>query len=157
MSLSHSLRRPATVAAVLLAAGWLAACSSGKTPYRRFTKDDRCVGMPVHTRAAGPLVGHLLGGAIVAVPTGPLQAIKLSVVVDGVERTVWRRMAQVVNWYVPRGVISAEQCQWTSPNRLAEGAWQPPPPEYGLDARLWRRLFGGWSARRGLFTIGPPI
>jgi hypothetical protein len=59
--------------------------------------------------------------------------------------------------YVPVGVISSNECHWTSPNLLPNGKWQVTPLEYGLDVRLWHRPFDGWSAHHGWFTIGDAI
>ena len=59
------------------------------------------MGMPVYAGPAGPLVGHLIGGALIDPETGPVQAIDVSVVVDGEVRSVWRRQSDVMKWYVP--------------------------------------------------------
>ena len=106
---------------------------------------------------AGPLVGHLIGGALIDPGTGPVQAIDVSVVVDGEVRSVWRRQSDVMKWYVPVGVISPKECRWTSPNLLPDGQWQPTSLEIGLDVRLWHRLFGGWTPHHGPLTTGTTI
>src|SRR2546422_1208163 len=52
----------------------------------------------VHAGPTGPLVGYLIGGAIVDPGTGAVPAINVSVVVDGEVRSVWRREADVMTW-----------------------------------------------------------
>lgn len=118
---------------------------------------DRCLGMPVYAGPVGPLVGHLISGALVDPGTGPVQAVGLTVVVDGEVRSVWRRQSDVMRWYVPVGVISPKECHWTSPNLLADGKWHPTRLEFGLEVPLWHRMFDGWTTHHGLFTSGDPI
>jgi hypothetical protein len=141
----------------MLAAALVAWCATMSTKYRRMTGIDRCMAMPVYAGPAGPLVGYLIGGAIVDPGTGPVKAIDVTVVVDGEVRSVWRRQSEVMQWYVPVGAISSRECRWTSPNLLPAGKWQPTALEFGLDVQLWHRILSGWSTHRGLFAIGEPI
>src|SRR3989442_13560036 len=97
------------------------------------------MGMPVHAGPAGPLVGYLIGGAIVDPGTGPVQAINVSVVVDGEVRSVWRREADVMTWNVPVHAIAPKACLWTAPN-LTRGASQSPRLECAFESPLWPRL-----------------
>jgi len=157
VTIPSGVGRVIAFAATIVFVALIAWCSRNSTKYRRMTGIDRCMGMPVYAGPAGPLVGHLIGGAIVDPGTGPLQAINLSVVVDGDVRSVWRRQSDVMKWYVPVGVISAKECRWTSPNLLPGGRWQLTGLEFGLDVPLWHRLFGGWSPRHGSLTSGGPI
>ena len=102
------------------------------------------------------MVGFLIGGARVDPGTGPVAAINVSVVVDGQVRSVWRRESDVMGWYVPEHAISPNQCLWTPPG-LPGDTWQPTRLEFGLDAPLWHRLFGGWTAYHSLLTSWRPI
>jgi len=146
------MRRVAILVVALLAGAVIAKFAISGTTYRRFTGVDRCWTMPLYAGPAGPFVGYLSGGALVDPGTGPVKALNLTVVVDGRERSVWRREAEVRNWYVPTRVIAAENCRWTSPDLLPSGMWKPTPLESGLDVPLWHHLFGGggWSTHHGL-------
>ena len=156
VTLSSAAGRAAAFAAAIVFLVLIAWCSRSRTKYRPMTKADRCMGMPVSAGPTGPLVGFLIGGAMVDPGTGSVEAINVSVVVDGQVRSVWRRQSDVMNWYVPEQAISANQCLWTAPG-LPGGVWRPTELEFGLDAPLWHRLFGGWTARYGLLTSGRPI
>src|SRR5437870_6193646 len=131
-TLSSAVGRAAAFALAIVFVALIAWCSRSSTKYRRMTGADHCMGMPVHAGPAGPLVGYLIGGAIVDPGTGPVQAIDVSVVVDGGVRSVWRRQSDVMKWYVRVGAISAKECHWTSPNLLPGGRWQPTSLEFGL-------------------------
>src|SRR5881409_2096180 len=157
ITLSSAVGRAAAFAVAIVFVALIAWCSRTSPKYRRMTRADHCVGMPVHAGPTGPLVGHLIGGAIVDPGTGPVQAINVSVVVDGGVRSVWRRQADVMKWYVRVGAISPQECHWTRPDLTPGGKWQPTSLEFGLDDRLWHRLFGGWSARHTLLTSSGPI
>jgi len=156
ITISSALGRAAAFAVALVLVALIAWCSKSSPTYRRMTTADHCMGMPVHAGPTGPLIGHLIGGAIVDPGTGPVQAIDVSVVVDGDIRSVWRRQSDVINWYVPVHAISPKECVWTSPG-LTGGTWQPTSLEFGLDDPLWHRLFGGWTPRYGFLTSGRPI
>ena len=145
-------RGVAILAVALLAGAIIAKFALSGDKYRRFTSADRCWTMSLYAGPAGPYIGDLTGGALVDPGTGPVKALNLTVVVDGRERSVWRRETEVRNWYVPTHVIVAENCRWTSPDLLAGGIWKPSHLEYGLDVPLWRHLFGGWSTSHGLFA-----
>jgi len=147
----------ATLAAAMFFAALVAWCSTTSTKYRRMTGIDRCTAMPVYAGPAGPFVGYLIGGALVDAGAGPVQAVNLTILVDGERRSVWRRQSEVMKWYVPVGAISLRECHWTSPNLLPNGKWQLTPLEYGLEVRLWHRPFDGWSAHHGWFTTGDAI
>jgi len=149
------------VLAATASLGWLiAGCSTSARGFRRITGADRCMAMPVYAAPGGKrYIGILIGGALVPADTGLVAAIDLSVVVDGLQRSVWRRESEVRQWYVPLRVISAAECHWTPPDLLPAGQpWRSSDLEVGIDVRLWQRRFGrGWSARRGLGTSGPPL
>ena len=155
-TLSSAVGRAAAFAMAIVFVALIAWCSRSSTKYRRMTGADHCMGMPVHAGPTGPLVGYLIGGAIVDPGTGPVPAINVSVVVDGEVRSVWRREADVMTWYVPVRAIAPKACLWTAPS-LTGGTWQPTRLEFGLDAPLWHRLFGGWSPHHGWLTSGEPI
>ncbi len=146
ITISSAVGRAAAFAVALVFVALIAWCSKSSPKYRRMTQADHCMGMPVHAGPTGPLIGYLIGGALVDPGTGPVQAIDVSVVVDGETRSVWRRQSDVMTWYVP---------VWTSAS-LTGGTWQPTNLEFGLDVPLWHRLFGGWT-RYGLLTSGRPI
>lgn len=147
-------RSAAVLAITLVAGGLIAKCALSGTKYRRFTSADRCMAMPVYAGPAGPLIGNLAGGGLFDPGNGgkPVNAINISVVVDGGVRSVWRREPETRNWYVPMGVISAANCRWT-PADLYQGAWKPSRLEFGLDVPLWHHfLRRGWSTRGGLLA-----
>jgi hypothetical protein len=156
ITLSSAVGRAAAFAVALLCVALIAWCSRSSSKYRPMTQADHCMGMPVSAGPTGPLIGYLLGGAVVDPGTGPVEAINVSVVVDGQIRSVWRRQSDVVKWYVPVHAISPKDCTWTSPG-LTGGTWQPTRLEFGLDAPLWHRLFGGWTAHYGFLTSRRPI
>jgi len=142
------IRRSAIIAAALVAGVIIAKCALSGTTYRRFTDADRCSAMPVYAGPAGPLIGRLARGALIDPGTGPVSAVNITVVVNGAERSVWRTEAEVRRWYVPVRLISNENCRWAPQAR-----WKPAGLEYGLDVPLWHHWFGGWSTRRGVFSI----
>ena len=143
------MRRAAIMAVALLAGAIITRCALSSTKYRRFTGADRCWTMPVYAGPAGPFVGRLTGGALVDPGTGPVRAVNLTVVVDGEERSVWRREGELRNWYVPVNVIAPQDCHWTSPDLLPDGIWRPTPLEIGLDVPLWHHLLGHWNTHHG--------
>lgn len=144
-----SVRRAAVMAVALLAGAIITKCALSGTKYRRFTGVDRCWTMPVYAGPAGPFVGYLTGGALVDPGTGPVRAVNLTVVVDGAERSVWRRESELRNWYVPVRVIALENCRWTSADLLPNGTWKPTDLEIGLDVPLWHHLLGDWNTHHG--------
>lgn len=156
VTISSAVGRAAAFAVALVCVALIAWCSRSSPKYRPVTKADLCMGMPVHTGPTGPLVGYLIGAAVVDPGTGPVEAIDVSIVVDGEVRSVWRRQSDVMTWYAPVRAISPKECVWTSPT-LTGGTWQPTHLEFGLDVPLWHRLFGGWTSRYGLLTSGRPI
>ena len=81
----------------------IAWCSRTSPKYRRMTRADHCVGMPVHAGPTGPLVGYLIGGAIVDPGTGPVQAINVSVVVDG--EVSQNGVCRSKRWRTPRSTF----------------------------------------------------
>src|SRR2546422_3939867 len=97
-TLSSAVGRAAAFAMAIVFVALIAWCSRSSTTYRRMTRADHCMGMPVHAGPTGPLVGYLIGGAIVDPGTGAVPAINVSVVVDGEVRSVWRREADVMTW-----------------------------------------------------------
>src|SRR5437764_12294940 len=101
ITISSAVGRAAAFAVALVFVALIAWCSRSSTKYRRMTRADHCMGMPVHAGPTGPLVGYLIGGAIVDPGTGPAQAINVSVVVDGEAPSVWRRLSDGLPWYVP--------------------------------------------------------
>src|SRR5438128_11313582 len=141
-TLSSAVGRAAAFALAIVFVALIAWCSRSSTKYRRMTGADHCMGMPVHAGPTGPLVGYLIGGAIVDPGTGPVQAINVSVVVDGEVRSVWRRQADVMTWYVPVHAISPTECLWTAPT-LTVGTGQPTGIRVAVDAPLRHRLVAG--------------
>jgi hypothetical protein len=156
MSAPKPLRAALAVATIVLAASLVMVWSPHTTKYRRFTGADRCMAMPVYAGPAGPFVGNLIGGALVSTDQGAVEAINISVVVDGGTRSVWRRAFDLKTWYVPVGAVSRNECHWNAPTLLG-GKWKPTNLEFGLDVRLWHRIFGGWTTKHGLLTTGEPI
>lgn len=156
ITLSSAVGRAAAFAVVIVLVALIAWCSRSSTKYRPMTKADHCMGMPVRAGPTGPLIGYLIGGAIVDPGGGPVAAINISVVVDGEARSVWRRESDVMHWYVPVHAISPKDCLWTAPG-LTGGMWRPTQLEFGLDVPLWHRLFGGWTPHHGLSTSRRPI
>src|SRR5256712_6107633 len=115
LTISSAVGRAAAFAVALVFVALIAWCSKSSPKYRRMTKADHCMGMPVHTGPTGPLIGYLIGGAVVDPGSGPVQAIDVSVVVGGGTRSVWRRQSDVMNWYVPVPALSPEKCVWATP------------------------------------------
>src|SRR2546430_8991166 len=115
LTISSAVGRAAAFAVALVFVALIAWCSKSSPKYRRMTKADHCMGMPVHTGPTGPLIGYLIGGALVDPGSGPVQAIDVSVVVDGETRSVWRRQSDVMTLYVPVPAISPKDCVWTAP------------------------------------------
>src|SRR2546427_1472882 len=113
ITISSAVGRAAAFAVALVFVALIAWCSKSSPKYRRMTKADHCMGMPVHAGPTGPLIGYLIGGALVDPGSGPVQAIDVSVVVDGETRSVWRRQSDVMTWYVPVRAISPKDCVWT--------------------------------------------
>ena len=70
-SVAVPVRRAAALVAALLSVALIAWCSARSTRYRRMTGFDRCLGMPVYAGPVGPLVGYLIGGALVDPGLGP--------------------------------------------------------------------------------------
>src|SRR2546422_3474352 len=116
ITISSAVGRAAAFAVALVFVALIAWCSKSSPKYRRMTKADHCMGMPVHAGPTGPLIGYLIGGALVDPGTGPVQAIDVSVVVDGGTRSGLRRQSDVITWYRAVRAISPEECVWTSPN-----------------------------------------
>src|SRR5436189_5603186 len=139
LTISSAVGRAAAFAVALVFVALIAWCSKSSPKYRRMTKADHCMGMPVHAGPTGPLIGYLIGGALVDPGTGPVQAIDISVVVDGETRSVWRRQSDVMTWYVPVGAISPKGRVWTEPG-LTGATWQPKSLELGLSGNMWRPL-----------------
>src|SRR2546425_12599542 len=142
LTTSSAVGRAAAFAVALVFVALIAWCSKSSPKYRRMTKADHCMGMPVHAGPTGPLIGYLIGGAVVDPGTGPVQAIDISVVVDGETRNVWRRQSDVMNWYVPVHAISPKECVWTAPG-LTGGKRRPPNPRFGLHGPPWHCPFRG--------------
>src|SRR5438445_3260955 len=88
LTISSAVGRAAAFAVALVFVALIAWCSKSSPKYRRMTKSDHCMGMPVHAGPTGPLIGYLIGGALVDPGSGPVQAIDVSVVVDGETRSV---------------------------------------------------------------------
>src|SRR2546427_9971200 len=119
LTISSAVGRAAAFAVALVFVALIAWCSKSSPKYRRMTKSDHCMGMPVHAGPTGPLIGYLIGGALVDPGSGPVQAIDVSVVVDGGTRRVWRRQADRVTWYVPGRAISPKDVAQTAPGPTA--------------------------------------
>src|SRR5207245_11684741 len=115
LTISSAVGRAAAFAVALVFVALIAGCSKSSPKDRRMTKSDDCMGMPVHAGPTGPLIGYLIGGALVDPGSGPVQAIDVSVVVDGETRSVWRRQSDVMTWYVPVRAISPKDCVWRAP------------------------------------------
>src|SRR5437899_7204273 len=113
-TLSSAVGRAAAFAMAIVFVALIAWCSRSSTTYRRMTRADHCMGMPVRAGPTGPLVGYLIGGAIVDPGTCPVQALNVSLVVDGEVRSVWRRQADVMTCYEPFYDISTNECRWSS-------------------------------------------
>src|SRR3989454_2847914 len=125
ITISSAVGRAAAFAVALVFVALIAWCSKSSPKYRRMTKADHCMGMPVHAGPTGPLIGYLIGGALVDPGTGPVQALDVSVVVDGETRSVWRRQSNVTTWYLPLHAISPKKGVWTAPT-LPRGTTPPP-------------------------------
>src|SRR2546426_202274 len=156
ITISSAVGRAAAFAVALVFVALIAWCSKSSPKYRRMTKADHCMGMPVHAGPTGPLIGYLIGGALVDPGTGPVQAIDVSVVVDGETRSVWRRQSDVMTWYVPVHAISPKECVWTAPG-LTGGTRAPTNLKIGPHVPLSHSPFGGWTRSYGLLTNGRPI
>src|SRR2546428_6832422 len=100
LTISSAVGRAAAFAVALVFVALIAWCSKSSPKYRRMTKADHCMGMPVHAGPTGPLIGYLIGGAVVDPGSGPVQAIHVSVVVDGGTPTVLRRPPDGLTWYL---------------------------------------------------------
>src|SRR5256885_8233189 len=98
LTISSAVGRAAAFAVALVFVALIAWCSKSSPKYRRMTKADHCMGMPVHAGPTGPLIGYLIGGAVVDPGSGPGQAVGVSVVVDGGTRRVWRGPSGVMTW-----------------------------------------------------------
>src|SRR2546427_7776304 len=105
ITISSAVGRAAAFAVALVFVALIAWCSKSTPKYRRMTKADHCMGMPVHAGPTGPLIGYLIGGALVDPGSGPVPAIDVSVVVDRENRRVWRGQSEGLNWYVPAPAI----------------------------------------------------
>src|SRR5947207_15914048 len=116
ITISSAVGRAAAFAVALVFVALIAWCSKSSPKYRRMTKADHCMGMPVHAGPTGPLIGYLIGGALVDPGTGPVQAIDISGVADGETRSGWRRRAAGMAWYVPARAISRNEWEWTAPS-----------------------------------------
>src|SRR2546423_8540641 len=146
ITISSAVGRAAAFAVALVFVALIAWCSKSSPKYRRMTKADHCMGMPVHAGPTGPLIGYLIGGALVDPGSGPVQAIDVSVVVDGETRSVWRRQSDVMTWYVPVRAISPKDCVWTAPG-LTGGPRPPPNPQSRPPVPPLHRPFGGWERK----------
>src|SRR2546428_8657311 len=93
LTISSAVGRAAAFAVALVFVALIAWCSKSSPKYRRMTKADHCMGMPVHAGPTGPLIGYLIGGALSLSGTSAVQAKAVSVVGDGETRCVWRRQA----------------------------------------------------------------
>src|SRR2546427_11034295 len=123
LTISSAVGRAAAFAVALVFVALIAWCSESSPKYRRMTKADHCIGMPVHAGPTGPLIGYLIGGALVDPGTGPVQAIDVSVIVDGETRNAWRGQSDVMTWYVPVHAISPKKWVWTTPGPTGR-EWQ---------------------------------
>src|SRR2546428_14073241 len=112
LTISSAVGRAAAFAVALVFVALIAWCSKSSPKYRRMTKADHCMGMPVHAGPTGPLIGYLIGGAVVDPGSGPVQAVDVSLVVDGGTRSGWRGPSHGTTWYVPVRAISPQQCVW---------------------------------------------
>src|SRR3989454_8622444 len=98
LTISSAVGRAAAFAVALVFVALIAWCSKSSPKYRRMTKADHCMGMPVHAGPTGPLIGYLIGGALVDPGSGPVQAIDVSVLVAGGKRSLWPRPLEA-GWY----------------------------------------------------------
>src|SRR5437667_12860947 len=115
ITISSAVGRAAAFAVALVFVALIAWCSKSSPKYRRMTKADHCMGMPVHAGPTGPLIGYLIGGALVDPAAGPVKAIDVPVVVEGETRSVWRRKQNVRPWSGPVPAISRNDTSGTAP------------------------------------------
>src|SRR5213079_97915 len=113
ITISSAVGRAAAFAVALVFVALIAWCSKSSPKYRRMTKADHCMGMPVHAEPTGPLIGYLIGGARVDPGSDLVQTLDVSFVVDAEPRSVRRRQSDASTWYVPARAISPKQCGWT--------------------------------------------
>ena len=57
LTISSAVGRAAAFAVALVFVALIAWCSKSSPKYRRMTKADHCMGMPVHAGPTGPLIG----------------------------------------------------------------------------------------------------
>ena len=57
ITISSAVGRAAAFAVALVFVALIAWCSKSSPKYRRMTKSDHCMGMPVHAGPTGPLIG----------------------------------------------------------------------------------------------------
>src|SRR2546429_4573219 len=106
ITISSAVGRAAAFAVALVFVALIAWCSKSSPKYRRMTKADHCMGMPVHAGPTGPLIGYLIGGALVDPGPRPGPAIDVSLGVAGATRRARRRPSYVLPWFVPvRGLL----------------------------------------------------
>src|SRR2546423_14464987 len=77
ITISSAVGRAAAFAVALVFVALIAWCSKSSPKYRRMTKADHCMGMPVHAGPTGPLIGYLIGGCPVAPGGGPHPALRV--------------------------------------------------------------------------------
>src|SRR2546430_14301184 len=101
LTISSAVGRAAAFAVALVFVALIAWCSKSSPKYRRMTKADHCMGMPVHAGPTGPLIGYLIGGALADPGTGPGQALGGSGLVRGGTPRVPARPSDVITLYLP--------------------------------------------------------
>src|SRR2546423_15278135 len=100
ITISSAVGRAAAFAVALVFVALIAWCSKSSPKYRRMTKADHCMGMPVHAGPTGPLIGYLIGGALVDPGSGPGQGLDGSGGVGWGTRSGWRRQSDGTTLYV---------------------------------------------------------
>ncbi len=117
--------------------------------FRRLTRADFCLTLTVYARAdAGSEIGFLQGEALVPDRGQLVPAVNVEMKIDGRDRSVWRRQAEALQWYVRVDDPMLKGCRWIENHRR----YEPGHLEFGLDQRLWLREHGQWSIRKGIFS-----
>ena len=141
--------RVASLAAFVLLLGCGSRAPAATHDYRRLTRNDFCLSLPVYAQTdEGHFIGILQGEALLPDGGKLVRAIDLEVKVDGRDRSVWRRESEVLNWFVRVDEPLLKGCHWIEyPKRYEPGHLEIP-----LDRRLWLRRGGGWSTSVSLFA-----
>src|SRR5436189_6181882 len=117
LTISSAVGRAAAFAVALVFVALIAWCSKSSPKYRRMTKADHCMGMPVHAGPTGPLIGYLIDGALVDPGTGPVQAIDVSVAHAGETHSVRRPQQDLMGSSAHVRAIYPPERHQTAPTR----------------------------------------